>query len=67
MVDNNGTLWLKENHIEKRVKYGNLSATTRKYHSDFRKQRCKILNKPKKHSNEIFFHEKMCINGNKRL
>ena len=54
-MDNNGTLWLNENNVEKTLKYRNLSVATRIYHSDFRKHRCKVkycINQ-KKHSNDI--------------
>ena len=68
IVDNNGTLWLNENNVEKTLKYRNLSATARIHHSDFRKHRCKVkycINQ-KKHSNDILTW-KIGIKGNKRL
>ena len=51
-VDNDGILWLNEKHIED---------ITRKYHSNDRKHRYDLVNKPKKQCNRIFIDKKLAI------
>ena len=45
-ADNDGTLGLNEKHIEDELDLKHLRETTTKYHSDHRKHRYELVNKP---------------------
>ena len=61
MVDNDGTLWLNEKHIEEGLDHKNVQEITIKYHSDHRKHRYELVDKPKKQYNRILIDEKLAI------
>ena len=48
ITDNDGMLWLNEKHIEVGLDRKHLQEITIKYHSNQRKNRYKLDNKPKK-------------------
>ena len=43
IVDNDGILWLNEEHILDGLDHKNLREITIKYHSDHRKHRCELV------------------------
>ena len=47
IIDNDGTLWLSEKHIEQELNHINLPESTIKHHLDHRKQRYELVTKPK--------------------
>ena len=47
IIDNDGTLWLSEKHIEQELNHINLAEGTIKHHLDHRKQRYGLVTKPK--------------------
>ena len=60
IVDNDGILGLNEKHIEG-LDHKHLGGITTKYHSDHRKRRYELVDKPKKQCNIIFIGEKLAI------
>ena len=53
IIDNDGTLWLSEKHIEQELNHINLPESTIKHHSDHRKQKYELVTESK--SNAIQF------------
>ena len=61
IIDDIGTLWLNEKHIEKRFGYKNLPAITNKYEQMYKKCRNELVNNPKKQSNRRFLHSNLAL------
>ena len=56
IVDNIGTLWLNEKHIEKKLGHKNLPFITNKYDQMYKKCRYKFVNEPKKNNQTEDFY-----------
>ena len=54
-VDNDGTMWLNKKHIEEAVDQKNLREITIKYHSNHRKYKYNLVDKPKKTMQQNFY------------
>ena len=60
IVDNDGILWLHEKYIEE-LDHKNLQGITIKYNSDHRKNRCELVQEPKKQASRILTAKKLAV------
>ena len=63
IVDNDGILWLNEKYIEE-LDHKNLQGITIKYNSDHRKNRCELVQEPKKQASRILTAKKISSHSN---
>ena len=61
IVENDGTFWLNEIHVEEELDHKNLREITIKYHSDHRKYRYELGNKSKKQCNRISIDKNLAV------
>ena len=61
IVDGIGTLWLNENHIEKKLGHKSLPFITNKYDEVYKKHRYDLVNEPKKQPNRRFLHSDLAL------
>ena len=54
IVDNNGTLWVNEKHIEEKLGHKNLPAITNIYDPVYKKHKYALVNQPNKQRNRSF-------------
>ena len=61
MDNKGGILYLNEKHIEEESKYRNLPVVKKKLHSEFRKHKNELVDKPREYADRIFLHEKLAL------
>ena len=61
IVDNIGTLWLNEKHIEEKLGHKHFPAITNKYEQMCKKHRCELVNEPKKQPNRRFLRSDLAL------
>ena len=61
IVDDIGTLWLNEKHIEEKLGHKNLPVTTKKYYQPYKKHRYELVNEPKKQPNRRFLRSDLAL------
>ena len=61
IVENNGTKWLNQKHIEEGLDHANLPVNKRIYPSKYRKHRYELVRKLEKQPNRIFLHKDLAI------
>ena len=61
IVDDIGTLWLNEKHIEEKLGHKNLPVITNKYDPVYKKHRYELVDKPKKQPNRRFLRSDLAI------
>ena len=67
IVDDIGTLWLNEKHIEEKLGRKNLPVNTNKYDQVYKKDRYELENKPKKQPNKRFLRSDLALKSNSEL
>ena len=61
IVDDIGTLWLNEMHIEEMLGHKNLPVITNKYDQVCKMHRYELVNTPKKQPNRRFLHSDLAL------
>ena len=55
IVDNDGILWLNDNHIEERLDHESLRLTTVKYLAGYRKHTYELVDEPKNNQTKLLY------------
>ena len=61
IIDDNGTLWLNEKHIEEKLGHKNLTVIKKKYNPIYKKHRYELIDQPNNQPNERFLRNDLAL------